>query len=54
MIYNVKKQVFDSKGYPVETSFFTLPCASVDEAFGSFEAFKDAFSKAGATQFGLM
>lgn len=26
--------------------------AAIDEAFGSFEAFKDAFSKAGATQFG--
>jgi len=26
--------------------------AAIDEAFGSFEAFKDAFSKAAATQFG--
>jgi len=26
--------------------------AAINEAFGSFEAFKDAFSKAGATQFG--
>ena len=25
---------------------------AIDDAFGSFEAFKDAFSKAGATQFG--
>lgn len=25
---------------------------AIDEAFGSFESFKDAFSKAGATQFG--
>ncbi|SEH96681.1 superoxide dismutase, Fe-Mn family [Paenimyroides aquimaris] len=26
--------------------------AAINDAFGSFEAFKDAFSKAGATQFG--
>ena len=31
MIYKVKKQVFNSKGYEVETSFFTVPCSFVDE-----------------------
>ena len=31
MIYRVKKQVFNSKGYEVETSFFTVPCSFVDE-----------------------
>lgn len=31
MIYKVKKQAFNSKGYEVETSFFTVPCSFVDE-----------------------
>lgn len=31
MIYNVKKQVFNSKGYAVQTSYFEVPCSFVDE-----------------------
>lgn len=31
MIYKVKKQVFNSKGYPVETFYFNVPYAFVDE-----------------------
>lgn len=31
MIYKVKKQVFNSKGYAIETSYFDVPCAFVDE-----------------------
>ena len=31
MNYQVRKQVFNSKGYCIETSFFDVPCASVDE-----------------------
>ena len=31
MIYKVKKQVFNSKGYPVQTLYFTVPLVLVDE-----------------------
>lgn len=31
MIYKVKKQVFNSKGYSIETTFFNVPCSFVDE-----------------------
>lgn len=31
MIYKVKKQVFNSKGYSLETSYFEVPCDFVDE-----------------------
>lgn len=31
MIYKVKKQVFNSKGYAVETSYFDVPFGFVDE-----------------------
>lgn len=31
MIYKVKKQVFNSKGFEVETSYFDVPCSFVEE-----------------------